>query len=509
MSENEQEDESEHGYDEQEVILDDDLLRKRLHPAIDVVDNVLHIGMRVPIHSKGHIDRGTSIITSNKEIFSKHQSVLDRRDLFGIPTIVQPGPRWRSTDIRKFINSDENIDPQLVLESVLQLLKKYIEFRSEEDALIAALWTTGTYLQPVWDAYPYLSASGEKNVGKSRLMKVLTQVCFNGIHSASISAASVYRTIQDLRCTLLIDEAQKLASKDTAIEIRNILNCGYTKDAYAIRSDKTSKGQIRPGFWETFSPKAFVSYSGLEAVTEDRCIQIVLIRSINKAVMKPKIRTKDPEWFDIRDILYRFAMLHWQKVAKLYDEIDLEEFMGREEQLWQPLLTLAEYFDISERIRSFAKRKSEQKEQDQAIDSPTGIVLSAMVGKVDRDDYYDLPVIHSWIIESFHDAGESVPPFINHRWLGIVLKRRLGLEDKKRIQNIVKYRLRPSRIRDLCRRYNISEEKEDDSQQTLSPKTHDLNELSEQSELNEREARFKRISIELERRALERSIEID
>jgi len=119
-----------------------------------------------------------------------------------------------------------------------------------------------------------------------------------------------------------------------------------------------------------------------------------------------------------------------------------------------------------------------------------------MRGKVIEDKYYTLPDIHKWVIEYFHTAGDSVPEFINHKWLGRKLTGRLGLEDKRRIRNVVQYRLKPDRIKALCRKYSISfetiEEEKDLPQQQV--------ELSEQSELDA----INRAKAEMLRRARER-----
>ena len=63
--------------------------------------------------------------------------------------------RWRYHDLQRFL-AGEAIHPGEVYTTLRTLLTAYIDFRSDSDSHILALWTIGTYFYALFPAYPIL-----------------------------------------------------------------------------------------------------------------------------------------------------------------------------------------------------------------------------------------------------------------------------------------------------------------------------------------------------------------
>jgi hypothetical protein len=98
-----------------------------------------------------------------------------------------------------------------------------------------ALWILHTYAFELRQVSTYLGVdSPEKRCGKTTLLTVLTELVNRPVVASNISPPALFRAIEEVRPTLLIDEADTLLSGND--EIRGILNAGYSrKTAFVLR----------------------------------------------------------------------------------------------------------------------------------------------------------------------------------------------------------------------------------------------------------------------------------
>jgi len=437
-----------------EIIWDKSLLKRKIHPAIDMIDDVFYFGLSMPVKTT-HIKNGLVFINSNKEVFPYDE--LDKRQLELMYPDVASELRWDIDDIKRFLNSNEE-DHNPKFKSLLVLLtnslKKYIELADETMYSVVSLWVIGTYLFPIWRAFPYLSISGARRCGKSKLLTLLYLVAFNGLFSVDISPSTIYRLIQSTRCTLLIDEAERLASPEKAEAVRNILNAGYKKGGKVYRSDK-SKDSIKPRAFDVFSAKAFVSYEGIEDITEDRCIQITMLRGTNPDILNSEIDELDECWAKIRDKLYTFALTHYKKIKKLYDNFNESSLTSRERELWKPILVLAQYFGIYQSVLEFAVRESKTKIEEETLEARETVVLQALEKLVDEDRVYYISEIKNKIIENYNKENEPVPKWLTTNWIGRCLSRTFKIRETVQHSGKRGRRISRSTVENLCRRYGV------------------------------------------------------
>src|SRR5205814_5034442 len=126
--------------------------------------------------------------------------------------------------------------------------------------------------------------SPEEQCGKTTLWTVLSHLVNRPEIAANISPPAFFRVIEENRPTLLIDEADTFLKRN--VELRGILNAGYTRDtAYVVRvsnqkgSERESEGApdrqkagSRLARFSCFCPKAIASIGRLPETLADRCI---------------------------------------------------------------------------------------------------------------------------------------------------------------------------------------------------------------------------------------------
>ncbi len=437
------------------IIFNNQTRFRKLHPAIDKINNTLFFGFQLPVETvKGTLAKDLCFVTSDQSCI-KRENLGARNIELRVPSIVLPA-RWTLNNINSFLHSSSREDYTLLPKQLYDELKKYVDLPDERTGILIALWIIGTYLQPIWNSYPYLSVSGTKRSGKSKLLKFLSMTTFNSIFSTSMSTAMLYRLIESLACTMLLDESEKYSSSDKQEEIRNILNSGYKKYGKVYRSGKTKNGQIVPEQFETFSPKVIVTYKGLEGITEDRSIPIVMLRSKDLFIVNTEVYEDDPKWSGLRDKLYRFALTHWQTVEELYltEEISVphENYMSRERELWKPILSLASYFKLADKITPYVVDVINEKLE---IDSnnPEQKLLESLAGLVDEMRSYSNAEIRDALTRKFED--NKLPDYVSSSWIGNTLRRQFKIKEGMRRGTSRGYWMSPAVIKRLCYLYDV------------------------------------------------------
>src|SRR5205085_42574 len=93
---------------------------------------------------------------------------------------------------------------------------------------------------------------------------VLHELAYNAVSASNISPAALFRVIEQVRPTLLIDEADTFLPGND--QLRGILNAGYKKKtAYVWRAVNESTSSLSETLSATLSPGAwFRSYPAIE-----------------------------------------------------------------------------------------------------------------------------------------------------------------------------------------------------------------------------------------------------
>jgi len=135
---------------------------------------------------------------------------------------------------RQIQPSNNPVPGHILLDELESLLTRFV-ILPPWAAETLALWIMHTYAFELRDVSTYLGIeSPEKRCGKTTLLSVLNRLANRPVAAANISPSAFFRVIEEMRPTLLIDEADTFLRGND--ELRGILNAGYTRDtAYVVR----------------------------------------------------------------------------------------------------------------------------------------------------------------------------------------------------------------------------------------------------------------------------------
>jgi hypothetical protein len=195
----------------------------------------------------------------------------------------------------------EPVDGVELLNALAAFLTRYVvlvKFAAET----LALWVLHTYAFRLRDVTTYIGLeSPQKRCGKTTLLTALSEVVNRPVVASNISSPAFFRVIEEMRPTLIIDEADTVLHRND--ELRGILNSGYKrKTAYVVRvtneprnsahvdgtaeqaergnQDKVEgkAGGPRLARFSSWCPKVIATIKHLPETLADRCIVIAMHR---------------------------------------------------------------------------------------------------------------------------------------------------------------------------------------------------------------------------------------
>jgi putative DNA primase/helicase len=242
-------------------------------------------------------------------------------------------PHWKVEPWPNDVPGDE------LLDGIKELFEKYIVLPAGAgDAL--ALWVVHAWTMDAGDISPFLVlVSPTKRCGKTSLLIVLLYLTPRSELASNISASAMFRYIETVRPTLLIDEADSFLKENE--EMRGILNSGHTKAAAHVIRNVETNGEHKPRRFSTWAPKAIVTIRALADTLEDRAIVVQLQRKATTAKVA-RLRKRDSEEFAVlRQKAARWAADNFPKLIDPEPRIP-DVLNDRAADNWRPLLAIAE-----------------------------------------------------------------------------------------------------------------------------------------------------------------------
>lgn len=222
-------------------------------------------------------------------------------------------------------------------------IKELIGLADDRLYPMLAVWTAGTYLFPLFTAYPYINLTGEKGSGKTKVLDAIEQVAFNALQMVNPTPAVLFRVVHALKPTLLLDEIENLSTEDSR-EVRQIINAGYKRGATVPRCEGEGH-EIR--FFDVYSPKVIAAIKPIGEVTEDRAIIVVMTKpEVTDPRQNREIKSTDAVWQTVRNGFYRLPFDYREKLIGTDISPALPAWLrARDRELWSPLLTLSTLID--------------------------------------------------------------------------------------------------------------------------------------------------------------------
>ena len=161
---------------------------------------------------------------------------------------------------------------------IVKILKEWIDM-DEQYYNLVSLWIIGTYFHKQFPAYPYLFFNAMKGSGKTRMLKIISNLAFNGKVAGSMTEAVLFRTAS--KRSLCIDEFENINAKGME-NFKLLLNSAYKRGTTIERmtKKKTPEGesQVVEEF-EVYCPIALANIQGMDNILGDRCLSIILEKS--------------------------------------------------------------------------------------------------------------------------------------------------------------------------------------------------------------------------------------
>jgi len=220
------------------------------------------------------------------------------------------------------------------------------------------LWVLHTYAFELREITTYLGIeSPQHRCGKSTLLDLLGLLVNRPVRAANISPPAFYRTIEEERPALLVDETDTFLYSQ---ELMGTLNAGYQRaGAFVIRvtsevsncgtevgngaTGANGKGNgggnaSRRVKFSCWCPKAIARIGRLPQTLADRCIVVVMQRKLPSERCE---RLRDIDAETLRRKCLRFVLDHAEAIRAAKPAIP-EGMNDRAANIWEPLLAVAD-----------------------------------------------------------------------------------------------------------------------------------------------------------------------
>ena len=336
---------------------------------------------------------------------------------------------------------------------IIDILKRYCDLKKEYYPIVA-LWVIGTYFHEQFYTYPYLFLNAMKGSGKTRLLKLIKLLSKDGEMLNSLTEAVLFRT----KGTLCIDEFEGITRTGNE-NLRELLNSAYKKGTKVkrMKRKRTDQGeeQVVEEF-DVFRPIAIANIWGMEQVLGDRCITLIIEKSVVSKIIKlVEAFEFDPiytriskiikekcslcslvmsqniytEWNSF--IINNYTTTHTNNYIKLHKRLDDTGIDGRNLELTLPLIMIANFLgeDIFDEILPIFVEMVKIRKEDEFTENMDVSVIDFVSQLTEKDRFYS----PNSLAKQFKEFLQINDEWVNSKWIGRSLKRLNLIKEKKRI----------------------------------------------------------------------------
>ena len=223
------------------------------------------------------------------------------------------------------------------------LLNSLAEFFSQHvflpvraaDALAA--WTLHTYCFTRFRHSPRLAlTSPRRRCGKTTLLEALEFVVCKPLSTANLSVAAMFRIVEAVGPTLLIDEADTFLSEEQ--ELQGALNAGHKRGGQFTRCEGDS---FEPHAYSVFAPAAVAAIGRLPGTLEDRSLILRMQRATRAERPAPLHAEAEEKAKQLASKCARWAADSGDKLATADPPLPPALF-NRTADNWRPLFAIAQ-----------------------------------------------------------------------------------------------------------------------------------------------------------------------
>jgi hypothetical protein len=222
-------------------------------------------------------------------------------------------------------------------------IKRYAVLQTDAQATAVALWSIHAHTMDTAEVAPRLMINSPvPECGKTVLLGVVGRLVPRPEISSNISPAALFRTIELIRPTVLVDEADTFVGEND--ELRGLLNSGHTRtSAYTRRMVKVGE-DLEPRKFSTWAAICIAGIGKLHPSIMSRSLVVTMQRKMAAQKVARLLSRGGKDLNDLGRKIARWAADHRAPLATLADvEPELPEALGnRAADNWIELIGLAD-----------------------------------------------------------------------------------------------------------------------------------------------------------------------
>jgi hypothetical protein len=269
------------------------LLETLDHADIGLAREELHGTQRDPAMFESLARKLAKQIGVTKASLGSFKNSAQSESLNGSSVRIPPtAPPWQS-----------EVVPSKVLDEICVTLARFAWMKPSQYRAVA-LWIVLSYLNDVVEILPLLIiTSPDQECGKTTLLKLVFYLCNRPIPASNVSAASIFRVIQNECPCLLLDEADTYMRQDEVM--RGVINSGHERAMAFVYRVVDDKGNVAA--FSTWCPKAIAMIGTPHGTILSRSIHIRLERKDKKTKLEKLRRKHYAEFENLRRKIVRLA----------------------------------------------------------------------------------------------------------------------------------------------------------------------------------------------------------
>ena len=367
----------------------------------------------------------------------KTQFVCGTADVWGYEDSVSLSPTERLVpysatnnlvkhDVVLFASEPEEYGHEADLVTrIREFIHKYVDV-SEGFEEIATYYVLFTWIYDAMNEVPYVRVRGGYGSGKTRFLLTVGSLCYKPIFASAASTVSpLFRLIDSFRGTLIMDEGDFRYS-DEKSEVIKILNNGNARGFPVLRTEVNRQKEFNPRAYHVFGPKIIGTRGFFQDVAlESRC----LTEDMHGTKLRSEIplnldETHREEGRRLRNqlLLYRLRNFHR---ARSVDRAAARDLEPRLKQIFGPLLSVIDDAAARERLIETLGKYNEDLAEERS-ESVEAQVLTVIRDLVERGPDTRL-AIQDITGEFLVRFGGQYERRVTPRWIGSIVRRRLGL----------------------------------------------------------------------------------
>ncbi len=183
----------------------------------------------------------------------------------------------QALELPEIVPWTEPVDGAKLLTDMTAAIRRHVVL-SEQQALAVALWTIHAHLLDCAAHSPRLHISSPApRCGKTVLLRTIAPMVPRALSAENVSTAVLFRVIEKLKPTLLIDEVDAFLKGEHCDELRGMLNAGHAPGGRVIRIVGEDH---EPRAFNVWAAVVLAGIGNIPGTIEDRSITIHMRRRL-------------------------------------------------------------------------------------------------------------------------------------------------------------------------------------------------------------------------------------